>query len=139
MGSLRCRLIVLFVPYALIHPFFTLYHDECFDGKFHFTPSQSFLMSRPVRSLTLTAKLKDTSNTSTPELSFQRKAVQDFHAARQGQASAASLTASEAGPLSARGSFTGSHISLSTASTPHKKRSAPSVPDGSDEEDRGMF
>ena len=29
--------------------------------------------------LNLTAKLKDTANTSAPELSFQRKAVQDFH------------------------------------------------------------
>jgi hypothetical protein len=104
-------------------------------------------MPRPVRSLTLTAKLKDASNVSAPELSFQRKAVQDFHAARQVEGQA-SLTASEdaSGPsLSARPSFTGSHISLSTASTgtPHKKRAAPSVPDDSDEEgslrERGTF
>jgi len=33
----------------------------------------------PVRSLNLTAKLKNTCNTSTPELSFQRKAVQEYH------------------------------------------------------------
>jgi hypothetical protein len=34
--------------------------------------------SRPVRPLNLTAKLKDTANASIPELSFQRKAVQDY-------------------------------------------------------------
>jgi hypothetical protein len=32
-----------------------------------------------MRPLNLTAKLKDTANASAPELSFQRKAVQDFH------------------------------------------------------------
>ena len=95
-------------------------------------------MSRPVRSLTLTAKLKDASNASTPELSFQRKAVQDFRA-RQGQSS---VVASEDGShraLSARSSFASSHISLSTGSTPSKKRSAPSsapsVPNDSDGEE----
>jgi hypothetical protein len=36
-------------------------------------------VTRPVRSHNLTAKLKDPSNMSAPELSFQRKAVQDFH------------------------------------------------------------
>jgi hypothetical protein len=85
------------------------------------------LMSRPVRHQILTAKLKDTSNASAPELSFQRKAVQDFHA-RQGQSSAASLTASAAGrgpALSARSSLAGDAISLSTEST-SRKRSAPS-------------
>jgi hypothetical protein len=98
-------------------------------------------MSRPVRSLTLTAKLKDASNASTPELSFQRKAVQDFRA-RQGQSS---VVASEDGThgshraLSARSSFASTHISLSTGSTPSKKRSAPSsapsVPNDSDGEE----
>jgi hypothetical protein len=34
---------------------------------------------RPARALNLTAKLKDAANTSAPELSFQRKAVEDFH------------------------------------------------------------
>ena len=99
-------------------------------------------MSRPVRERTLASKLKDASNSSTPELSFQHKAVQDFHA-RQGQSS---LLASEAGgrALSARSSFASSHISLSSASTPSRKRSAlssassvpPSVPhDGDQDED----
>ena len=32
-----------------------------------------------MRPLNLTAKLKDTANASAPELSFQRKAVQDYH------------------------------------------------------------
>jgi hypothetical protein len=89
-------------------------------------------MSRPARSRTLTSKLTDTSNVSAPELSFQRKAVQEFHAARQGQAA---LTASEdaSGPsLSAR--TTDPHM-LSTTSTPHKKRAAPTDPDDSDKED----
>ena len=36
-----------------------------------------------MHALNLTAKLKDAANASAPELSFQRKAVQDFHA-RQG-------------------------------------------------------
>jgi hypothetical protein len=43
-------------------------------------------VSRPVRSSNLTAKLKDTANVSAPELSFQCKAVQDFHS-RQAQVS----------------------------------------------------
>lgn len=34
---------------------------------------------RPARALNLSAKLKDTTNTETPQLSFQCKAVQDFH------------------------------------------------------------
>jgi hypothetical protein len=34
---------------------------------------------RPARTLNPSAKLKDTANTETPQLSFQRKAVQDFH------------------------------------------------------------
>ena len=34
---------------------------------------------RPARILNLSAKLKDTANTETPQLSFQRKAVRDFH------------------------------------------------------------
>lgn len=32
-----------------------------------------------MRPLNLTAKLKDTANTSIPQLSFQRKAIQDYH------------------------------------------------------------
>ena len=36
-------------------------------------------MPRPICLLNLTAKLKDMANTSKPELSFQHKAVEDFH------------------------------------------------------------
>lgn len=48
-------------------------------------------VSRPVRALNLTAKLKDTANASTPELSFQRKAVQDFHSRSAESAQAAQV------------------------------------------------
>jgi hypothetical protein len=41
---------------------------------------------RPARTLTLTAKLKDAANTETPQLSFQRKAVHDFHSRDSRQA-----------------------------------------------------
>jgi hypothetical protein len=41
---------------------------------------------RPVRVINPTAKLKDTANTSVPELSFQRQAVQEYRA-RQVQGS----------------------------------------------------
>ena len=34
---------------------------------------------RPARTINPAAKLKDTANTEAPQLSFQRKAVQDFH------------------------------------------------------------
>jgi len=34
---------------------------------------------RPTHALNLTTKLKDSANTSAPELSFQHKAVEDFH------------------------------------------------------------
>jgi len=40
---------------------------------------------RPARTLNLTAKLKDAANTETPQLSFQRKAVQDFHSQQANQ------------------------------------------------------
>jgi hypothetical protein len=39
-------------------------------------------VSRPVRFLNLPAKLKDASNSSVPELSYHRKAVQEFHSCR---------------------------------------------------------
>jgi hypothetical protein len=95
--------------------------------------SSTAASSRPVRSIVLTAKLKDTSNASTPELSFQRKAVQDFRAL-QGQAS---LPASDAEdpprpPLKARSSLSRSHLSLSTASSPPQKRTVDLTTDNSD-------
>ena len=103
--------------------------------------------SRPVRSLHLTAKLKDSDNASTPELSFQRRAVQDFRA-RQGQGSAASETGHRPA-LAVRTSLSRSHTSLSTASsgTSQKKRAHHSVSDNSGSEDdepglkpgQGMF
>lgn len=48
--------------------------------------------SRPARTLNLSAKLKDVANTETPQLSFQRKAVHDFHS-RQAEKSTPSSTA----------------------------------------------
>lgn len=51
---------------------------------------------RPARSLNPAAKLKDAANTEAPQLSFQRKAVQDFysrHANRIDDPAAASATA----------------------------------------------
>ena len=60
---------------------------------------------RPVRHPNLTAKLKDTSNTSVPELSFQRKAVQDYHSCPT-EVSSSHPTESTPGP------------SLSTLDTP---------------------
>ncbi|KAI9507661.1 hypothetical protein F5148DRAFT_1306963 [Russula earlei] len=40
---------------------------------------------RPVRTLNPTAKLKDAANSETPQLSFQRKAVLDFHSRQNRQ------------------------------------------------------
>ena len=98
--------------------------------------------SRPVRSLVLTAKLKDTSNASTPELSFQRKAVQDFRARQlEGQASLPASNAEDPPrpPLKARSSLSRSHTSLSTASSPPQKRTVDLTTDDSDGGDeRGM-
>lgn len=87
--------------------------------------------ARPVRSLTLTAKLKDTANASAPELSFQRKAVEEFHARQaQGEDEADSRPA-----LTARTSLSRSHTSLSTGSNVSQKRTFQSITDNSDGDD----
>jgi hypothetical protein len=90
-------------------------------------------VSRPVRSSNLTAKLKDTANISAPELSFQRKAVEDFHS-RQAQVSP---PAENDQPHSLSTLDSRSHLPLSvgTASTLQNKRSISSIAD--DDSDSG--
>jgi hypothetical protein len=53
---------------------------------------------RPVRALNLAAKLKDAANAAAPELSFQRKALQDFQS-RQTKVSQPSHPVERDGPL----------------------------------------
>jgi hypothetical protein len=89
---------------------------------------------RPVRPLNLTAKLKDAANTSAPELSFQRKAVQDFHS-RQSQLELDSQVFQPAETLPGPSSLTldDSHshtpnlADITTTSNPNNKRPFSSI------------
>jgi hypothetical protein len=85
-------------------------------------------ISRPVRALNLSAKLKDTANTETPQLSFQRKAVQDFH----------SRQADKSDPLSTVGGDPNAPSSASTVSTPQNTPNVSFIPDGDSDEDVGI-
>jgi hypothetical protein len=73
---------------------------------------------RPTRPRNLAAKLKDTANTSTPALSFQRKAVQDYHSRPTGVSQPAESTNN---PLSTL------DYCDDTASTPQAKRTFSSI------------
>lgn len=85
---------------------------------------------RPARSLNLTAKLKDTANISEPQLSFQRKAVQDFHS-RQAQPAQVSQPAENNRPSALLTPDAPLHSSPSAgvASTPQNKRNISSITD----------
>ena len=89
----------------------------------------------------LAAKLKDAANTSKPELSFQRKAVQAFHSrtvaalAQVSQPAASSSTdLTLDSHLHARHDAP-NHDSADRASTPQKKRPFSSITVDSDAED----
>lgn len=91
-------------------------------------------VARPVRPLNLTAKLKDAANTSAPELSFQRKAVEDFHS-RQAQVS--QPAENDNLPASSTLDSHAKHVadSADTASTPQNKRPFSSITSDSDDKD----
>jgi hypothetical protein len=72
-----------------------------------------------VRSSNLTAKLKDTANVSAPELSFQCKAVRDFHS-HQAQVSLPAET-DQSLALSTPDAHLHSSPPADTASTPQSK------------------
>jgi hypothetical protein len=91
---------------------------------------------QPVRSLNLTAKLKDTCNTSTPELSFQRKAVQEYHSRQAHVLQPAendhcALSTPDPRPRSPL------RLSVGTASTSQNKRAISFVTDTEDDSDAG--
>jgi hypothetical protein len=65
---------------------------------------------QPVHSLNLTVKLKDTANASAPELSFQWKAVQDYHSCQTEVYSAVSAGSKQQSP-----SFIASWVSSTCA------------------------
>lgn len=90
-------------------------------------------VSRPVRSSNLTAKLKDTANVSAPELSFQCKAVRDFHS-HQAQVSLPAET-DQSLALSTPDAHLHSSPPADTASTPQSKRNFSFVSD--DDSDAG--
>jgi hypothetical protein len=78
---------------------------------------------RPARAVNPAAKLKDSANTEVAQLSFQRKAVQDFHSRQAVKNNPApSTVANPPAP------------SVNVESTPHKKRTLSSI-NGSDVED----
>ena len=93
---------------------------------------------RPVRHPNLTAKLKDTANTSVPELSFQRKAVQDYHSRPTEDSSSHPTTSNDppSGPsLSTLDTPSQPHHIANTTSTPRAKRSFLSITSDNDEDD----
>jgi hypothetical protein len=80
-------------------------------------------------------KLKDAANASAPELSFQRKAVQDFHSRQANFSQPSHPAESDNRPAS---STLDSHLlvrSTDTASTLQNKRTFSSVAGDSDAED----
>jgi hypothetical protein len=83
---------------------------------------------RPARSHNLPAKLKDTANISEPELSFQRKAVRDFHS-RQAQVPQRMAENDHSSALSTPDADLHSSPGPSTdvASTPRYKRDISSI------------
>lgn len=91
-----------------------------------------------MRPLNLTAKLKDAANTSAPELSFQRKAVQDFHS-RQVEffQPAENVDLPQASTSSTLDSHRDLHAPdpADTSSTPQNKRPFSSITGDSDAED----
>ena len=86
-----------------------------------------------MRPLNLTAKLKDTANASTPELSFQRKAVQDYHSR---QAKVSQPSQHDLPPPLPFDSHPHVPRSNDTASTPQTKRAFSSITSDSDAEDQ---
>jgi len=89
----------------------------------------------PVRTLNLTAKLKDAANASAPELSFQHKAVEDFHAC-QAQVSLPASEINHRPALPTPTSRLHSPTPPSTASTTPKKQDIYSITDDSDTDDK---
>ncbi len=87
---------------------------------------------RPARALTLTAKLKDAANTEAPQLSFQRKAVHDFHSRQANKndppVPPSSLTV---------GADANAPSSASAAPTPQTKSKTSSIADIDDDGDDG--
>ena len=100
---------------------------------------------RPVRPLNLTAKLKDSANTSAPELSFQRKAVQDYRSRQTAVPQRSQPTEhSDLPPSLPLKTHPPVPRSVDTASTLPTKRTFSSIAVDSDGEDqpeqhRGMF
>ncbi|KAI9457660.1 hypothetical protein F5148DRAFT_1151140 [Russula earlei] len=85
---------------------------------------------RPVRTLNPTAKLKDAANSETPQLSFQRKAVLDFHS-RQTDKNDPPTSSTVAGDPNAPSS-------ASAVPTPPNKRNITSVADHNSDGDDGI-
>lgn len=86
-------------------------------------------MPRPARTVNPTAKLKDSANTEAAQLSFQRKAVQDFHSRQtaknnSGPASSSSTVVNPPAPSS-----------VNVGLTPQNKRTISSINSGDDVED----
>ena len=90
--------------------------------------------AHPTRTLTLTAKLKDAANTKAPQLSFQRKAVHDFHS-RQANKNCPSTSLTEGADSNAPSSAGGADLdassskSASVVPTPLMKTNMSSVVD----------
>jgi len=91
---------------------------------------------RPVRALNLAAKLKDTANSAAPELSFQRKALQDFHS-RQTKSAQPSQQHDSLPTSSTLNSHPPAPQSVDAASTSQNKRtfSAATIDSGTEDAD----
>ena len=83
--------------------------------------------------LNLTAKLKDTANTSIPKLSFQCKAIQDYHSCQPPAPLEVSQPAES--PNNPPSLILDTHLHDTNASTPQAKRAFSSITSDKDVED----
>ena len=86
-----------------------------------------------MRPFNLTAKLKDTANTSIPELSFQCKAIQDYRSRRLPASPEVSQPAES--PNNPPSLTLNTHLHDTTTSTPQAKHAFSSITSDKDVED----
>ena len=85
--------------------------------------------------LNLTAKLKDTANASAPELSFQRKAVKDYHLCQAEVFQPSQPTENNNPPSLILDTHLHSPHSADTTSIPRAEQTFPSIANDGDVED----
>jgi hypothetical protein len=96
------------------------------------------LRPRPARSTNLTSKLKDTNNVEKANLSFQRKAVQEFHSRQAAEAQKSHTAKTPPPALSSSATENGSH-SIQTAAVNAETGSGDDMEDADEQPKRRML